>query len=169
MRTLYLDVDTQLDFLLPAGALYVPQAERLIPRIATLNRNAITQGHLLLATRDAHFPDDPEFQFWPHHCVAGTLGQRKPAETIVNGIQYLDKLTVNCFDQPAMAAFLAQHQVTHAVVYGVVTEICVAHAVRGLLDRHIQVTIETSAVQHLNTANRDLFLAEASARGAILA
>ena len=30
MKTVFMDVDTQLDFLYPAGALYVPGAERLI-------------------------------------------------------------------------------------------------------------------------------------------
>ena len=32
---------------------------------------------------DAHAEDDPEFQTWPPHCVAGTLGQQKPAVTLL--------------------------------------------------------------------------------------
>ena len=34
---LYFDIDTQIDFMFPAGALYVPGAEKLLPRIAQLN------------------------------------------------------------------------------------------------------------------------------------
>jgi nicotinamidase/pyrazinamidase len=37
MKTVFVDVDTQIDFLFPAGALYVPGAERLLPAIARLN------------------------------------------------------------------------------------------------------------------------------------
>ena len=40
MKTAFFDVDTQIDFLYPAGALYVPGAERIVPAIAALNRYA---------------------------------------------------------------------------------------------------------------------------------
>ena len=40
MTTLFFDVDTQIDFLFPAGALYVPGAERIVPAIARLNQYA---------------------------------------------------------------------------------------------------------------------------------
>jgi nicotinamidase/pyrazinamidase len=165
MRTLYLDVDTQLDFVVPSGALYVPGAERILPRVAALNREAIAQGHLLLATRDAHTEDDAEFQAWPHHCVAGALGQRKPAETIVDEMQFLDKRTVNCFDAPAMDEFLIRNRVEEAHVYGVVTEICVAHAVRGLLERNVRVVLRVDGIKELSAESRDLFLEEVRARG----
>ena len=33
MKTLFFDIDSQLDFLYPAGALYVPGAERVAPAI----------------------------------------------------------------------------------------------------------------------------------------
>ena len=33
MKTVFVDVDTQLDFLYPAGALYVPGGERIVPAI----------------------------------------------------------------------------------------------------------------------------------------
>ncbi len=40
MKTVFFDVDTQIDFLYPAGALYVPGAETIVDRIAALNRFA---------------------------------------------------------------------------------------------------------------------------------
>ena len=40
MRTVFFDIDSQLDFLYPAGALYVPGAERIVPAISRLNRYA---------------------------------------------------------------------------------------------------------------------------------
>ena len=40
MKTAFLDVDTQLDFLYPSGALYVPSAERIVDTVSRLNRHA---------------------------------------------------------------------------------------------------------------------------------
>ena len=38
--TLFFDIDTQIDFVYPAGALYVPGAEHILPVVAELNRRA---------------------------------------------------------------------------------------------------------------------------------
>src|SRR5579863_7638671 len=83
MKTVFFDVDTQIDFLFPAGALYVPEAETILDGIASLNRYAAAHAIPLISTMDAHTEEDPEFRIYPHHCVAGTDGQRKPAATLV--------------------------------------------------------------------------------------
>ena len=44
MKTVFFDIDTQIDFMYPAGALYVPGAERIVPAIAQLNRHAAGRG-----------------------------------------------------------------------------------------------------------------------------
>src|SRR5512139_255212 len=77
MRPVFIDVDTQMDFLFPAGALYVPGSESVIPQIQRLNQHAISCGFPLVAPVDAHAEDDPEFKTWPPHCIKGTFGQRK--------------------------------------------------------------------------------------------
>jgi nicotinamidase/pyrazinamidase len=148
MRTLFLDVDTQLDFLYPAGALYVPGAERIVPAIASLNRHAAANGIALYSTVDAHAENDEEFAAWPAHCVAGTLGQRKPAETLF-GQRLIEKQSVDCFtvkDLPPLVSGFDRY-----VVYGVATEICVLHAARGLRERFpAPVEIVAGAVKELN-------------------
>ncbi len=50
MKTVFFDVDTQIDFLYPSGALYVPGAEAIVDRVAALNRWAAITGYL----RDLH-------------------------------------------------------------------------------------------------------------------
>ena len=71
MRTVFFDIDTQLDFLYPAGALYVPGAERIVPAIARLNRYAGRHGIPVVSTTDAHFEEDVK------HCTP-PLAQFKP-------------------------------------------------------------------------------------------
>jgi nicotinamidase/pyrazinamidase len=158
MNTIFVDVDTQIDFLFPTGALYVPGAERLLPAITELNRRA----PLLISTMDAHTENDPEFQIYPHHCVAGTAGQQKPASTLLekravipsdaDGVQQfiVEKQKLDCFTNPHLLPLLDRLKADRYVVYGVVTEICVRLAAFGLLKTGKRVEIVTDAVRALN-------------------
>src|SRR5438105_5329215 len=83
MKTAFFDIDTQIDFLFPAGSLYVPGAERLIPTLSRLNHYAAAHGIQLISSTCAHTENDPEFQNWPAHCVVDTVGQLKPPETLL--------------------------------------------------------------------------------------
>ncbi len=85
MKTVFFDVDTQLDFLFPAGALAVPGAERIVPALGVLTRFAQAKGIQIISTADAHTEDDPEFKIWKPHCVAETVGQTKTTGTMLAG------------------------------------------------------------------------------------
>ncbi|MGH9660423.1 MAG: cysteine hydrolase, partial [Bryobacteraceae bacterium] len=61
----FFDIDTQIDFLFPAGALYVPGAERIIPAVARLNQHAAARGIPVVSDMCAHAEDDAEFRDWP--------------------------------------------------------------------------------------------------------
>ena len=184
MSLVFVDVDTQLDFLYPAGALYVPGAERLLEKLARLNRHAVAKGIPLLSTMDAHTENDVEFRAWPPHCVAGTVGQRKPECTLmagravmtvaaretVNAPQVLvEKVTTDCFTNPMLEKLLDELGASEAVVYGVVTEICVANAVRGLLRTGRRVTLVQDAVMSLDDAQAQALEAHVVASGGRLA
>jgi len=160
MKTVFFDIDTQLDFLVPGGALYVPGAEKIIPRIAELNR----QAPLLVSTADAHAENDAEFKLYPPHCVAGTLGQHKPACTMV-GQFILEKQALDCFTNPALDVKLREWNAERYVVYGVVTEICVRYAAFGLLKYGKPVSIVANAVKALDEAAAEKMFAEFRQRG----
>lgn len=183
MKTVYFDVDTQQDFLLPAGALYVPGAERIIPAVAELNRQAASDGIPVISTMDAHAENDPEFTHWPAHCVVGTFGQRKPAETLLDkrvvipstaveipvaGYQQilLEKQHLSCFTNPNLLRILDELGAERCVVYGVVTEYCVREAVLGLLKTGRAVEVETRAIQALSEADGARALEETARAGA---
>jgi nicotinamidase-related amidase len=51
------------------------------------------------------------------------------------------------------------------VLYGVVTEICVAHAARGLQARGYRVRLVRDAIQHLDETKGRALQAEVEARG----
>jgi nicotinamidase/pyrazinamidase len=182
MRTVFFDVDTQLDFLYPAGALYVPGAESIVPLVAALNRYAAEHGIPVVSTMDAHTEDDPEFREWPPHCVVGTAGQQKPAATLLEPRTtirsehqdfdlkdvrqiLLEKQSVDCFTNPNLPALVDHLNVKSCVVYGVVTEICVKNAALGLLKAGLNVQLVTDAVRSLDDAKCAQFYQEFAAAG----
>jgi nicotinamidase/pyrazinamidase len=186
MSDLFFDIDTQLDFLYPCGALYVPGAERVAPAIARLNRHAAAHGIPVISTTDAHSENDPEFRVWPHHCVAGTLGQRKaestlldgrvvvpnrPCDVAVSGARQivLEKQHVDMFTAVNLPRVLDLLPADRYVVYGVVTEVCVLFAARGLLQLGKPVVVVTDAVECLTRQDSDRALAEITAGGGMLA
>jgi len=182
MNTAFFDVDTQLDFLYPAGALYVPGAESIVPQIAALNRYAAEHGIPVVSTMDAHTENDPEFRDWPPHCVAGTAGQQKPAATLLEsrtviGSQredfdlrgarqiLIEKQSVDCFTNANLPTLLNVLGAELCVVYGVVTEICVKNAALGLLKSGRKVKLVTDAVRSLDDTKCAQFFQDFVAAG----
>jgi nicotinamidase/pyrazinamidase len=161
MTQLFFDVDTQIDFMLPAGSLYVPGAERLIPAIAALNRRAPA----LISTMCEHAENDPEFEIYPPHCVAGTVGQQKPAALLVPNQILFAKPELNAFANPRLEAVMRGIDADEYVVYGVVTEICVQLVAAKLLTMGRPVTIVRDATQHLDPAKSKAFLEKFQADG----
>lgn len=183
MNTVFIDVDSQLDFLYPSGALYVPKAERIVPAIAQLNRYAAEHRIPVISTTDAHAEDDIEFRQWPHHCIAGTLGQRKAESTLlakrvvipnrdcelpVEGAEQIvvEKQTVDVFAAPNLERAIRKLNANRFVVYGVVTEICVLFAVRGLLKLGGSVTVVGDAIETLRAEDSERAIGEMCAGGA---
>ena len=68
------EVDTQMDFMMPGGHLYVPGAEKLLPNIRRLTDLARENRVFLVSHGCFHVPNDPEFKIFPPHCVKGTSG-----------------------------------------------------------------------------------------------
>jgi nicotinamidase/pyrazinamidase len=168
MKTVFVDVDTQIDFLFPAGALYVPGAERLLPAIARLNHFAAAQGIPLISTADAHSEDDPEFRQWPPHCVAGTTGQLKPGETLVANQIIVEKQALDVFSNPDFAGLLQRLGADRYVVYGVATDYCVRCAVSGLLATGKVVALVTDAIAAVNPEEGIRAIAEFTDRGGMV-
>jgi nicotinamidase/pyrazinamidase len=180
MTTVFFDIDTQIDFLFPAGALYAPGAEKIVPTVARLNHHAAKHKIPLVSTVDAHSENDPEFRDWPHHCVVDTAGQRKPASTLLerrvivpNSPAYptlsdqilLEKQTFSALSNHNFARLIDYFAAERYVVYGVVTEVCVKFAAFGLLETGKRVEIVTDAICALNEETGAKTLADFTAAG----
>jgi nicotinamidase/pyrazinamidase len=181
------EVDTQKDFMLPGGKLYVPGAERLLPNIQRLT-DAVRQDRVFLVSHGCyHTKDDPEFATFPPHCVRGTAGAgfvpealtgkvvtvpNEPTATLPKDLsQYqqilLEKQTLDIF--ASLHADELMERLGHDagfVVFGVVTEFCVRFAAKGLLDRGRRVSVVQDAIETLNPQDGQRTISELQAGGA---
>lgn len=183
------EVDTQADFMLPGGKLYVPGAGKRIPNMRRLVDAARSGKVILISSTDQHAPNDPEFQRFPPHCVHGTPGAEIVPELKINDPVHIEnaagaaiptrilpgkqvvieKQTLNVFDNPATGKLLEQIPTNcEFIVFGVVTEFCVRFAAEGLLDRGWRVALVTDAIETLNANDAKKTLDELARRGARL-
>jgi nicotinamidase/pyrazinamidase len=182
MKTAFFDIDTQIDFLFPAGSLYVPGAERMVPALRDLNYHAAAHGISLVSSVCAHTEDDPEFREWPAHCVVGTVGQLKPAAILLEkraviGVSpancalgdvpqiLLEKNRLDITASPNFQPLLAALRADRYVVYGVVTEYCVRFAALALLKTQKPVSLVADAIQTLSVEASERTLREFTGAG----
>jgi nicotinamidase/pyrazinamidase len=177
--TLFYDVDTQQDFLLPEGKLYVPNAERILPQLERLTRFARQQGIGIAGSVDRHFSTDPELDrnggAYPEHCMDQTVGQQKVSVTAPQhpicidnrdytetelheilqrkGELYIEKQRFDVVTGNRNTLRVFDHILcgkADVVVYGVVTEVCVDQAITGLKDRPVHVHVPLDAIAALD-------------------
>ncbi len=181
MKTIFFDVDTQLDFIFPAGALYVPGAETIVANLSKLTSYAAAHSYQIVSTADAHTEDDPEFKVWKPHCVAGTVGQQKCAATLLPQYKVLtttpgatvapapqiivEKQMLDCFTNPNLRPLLKSLAAERYVVYGVVSEYCVKCAAIGLLETGARVELVADAIQTLDPAAENDLIDDFSSHG----
>ena len=186
-KTIFWEVDTQADFMLPGGKLYVPGAELLLPNIQRLT-NAARQGQVFLVSHGCYHPaDDPEFATFPPHCIQKTEGANFVPQALAEKVLHipndvaatipadlstyqqilLEKQTLDIFEShhaDALVQLLPRD--AHFVVFGVVTEYCVRFAAKGLLDRGRRVSVVQDAIETLSAKAAQDTTGELKALGA---
>jgi nicotinamidase/pyrazinamidase len=173
------DVDTQVDFMLPDGKLYVPRAEETIPAMRRLVEAARAAGVTHVASADDHELTDPEIvddpdlvNTYPPHCLRGTRGAARIPETeqadpvplsltpyppgLIPGLiegrgeLLLLKKNFNVFTNPNTEPLLDALDPDEIVVFGVATDVCDDAAIRGFLQRGRRVRFVEDAARGLD-------------------
>src|SRR2546421_5951346 len=173
------DIDTQNDFMLPEGKLYVPGAEETAPAMARLVAAARQAGIIHVASADDHELTDPEISgepdfrnTYPPHCLRGTPGAERVPETkqvdplplslvpfppglvpgLIEGRRELLFLKKNfdVFTNPNTAAVLDVLDPDEIVVFCVATDVCDDAAIRGFLLRGRRVRFVEDAARGLD-------------------
>ena len=185
-KTVFVDIDTQFDFMNPKGALYVPDAEDIIDNIKKLFDYAKEHKIKILSSTDAHTVDDPEFKLFFPHCVKDTPGNQKiDASTckdniVIENVEQditesmldhdqiiIEKQSHDIFDNTNIDKVIIQLYASDYVVFGVATDYCVKLAVLGLLRRGYKVTLVTDAVKAVTQEGKEKSLNEMKDAGAV--
>jgi nicotinamidase/pyrazinamidase len=185
-KLFFLDVDTQRDFMLPDGKLYVPGAERIIPKLRRLFDFARKNDIAIISTTDAHEAEDPEFGQFPAHCVKGTDGQRKVDETlllkplVIKNEPYdrnllevvrrhqqiiIEKQELDMFSNPVSERLLKVLP-PRAIIFGVTTEYCVRLACLGVRKRGAAAVVISDAICALAPKTEKAAIGEMRSAGA---
>jgi nicotinamidase/pyrazinamidase len=168
------DVDTQVDFVLDGGKLAVPGAEAALPAMRQLVLAARTSGVPHVASADDHELTDAEISetpdfltTYPPHCLRGTRGAERVAETrqhepvplgltevperwLVGREFLLLKKSFDVFANPNADAVLRLLDPDQVILFGVATDVCDDAAIRGLLARGRRVTFVPEASRGLD-------------------
>jgi len=179
-----LDVDTQVDFMLPSGSLYVPRAEEIVPNLKRLMAWAEEHKVPIISSADAHPPDDPSFAQWPPHCVVGTPGQERIPETrlpqaivVPNrpgaftlpqewvGQTIVEKQEYDVSTNVNFEAILESLGPRRWIVFGVATEYCVLSSVMALRRRGYAVDLVVDAIKPITDEGGLRALNEMAAAG----
>jgi nicotinamidase/pyrazinamidase len=173
------DVDTQVDFMLPHGKLYVPGAEEAAPAMKRLVDAARAAGLVHVASADDHeltdpeISNDPDFRnTYPPHCLRGTRGSCRISETeqedplplgeipIPPGLLarriagsrelLLLKKNFDVFTNPNANALVEALDPDEVIVFGVATDVCDDAAIRGLVLRGRSVVFVEDAARGLD-------------------
>ena len=178
------DVDTQVDFMLRHGKLYVPGAEETAPAMARLVTAAREAGLVHVASADDHELTDPEISdepdwrnTYPPHCLRGTHGASKIPETeqndplplgltpyppgLVPGLLegrreiLLLKKNFDVFTNPNTERLLERLDPDEIVLFGVAIDVCNDAAIRGMLARGRTVVFVEDAARGLDAHRVD--------------
>jgi nicotinamidase/pyrazinamidase len=178
------DVDTQVDFMLPEGKLYVPGAEETAPALGRLVDAAGAAGLVHVASADDHeltddeISSEPDFSTtYPPHCLRGTRGARRipeteQAEPVPLGLElvperYLEgreflllKKHFDVFTNPHAEVLLERLDPDAVIVFGVATDVCVHATILGLRERGRRAIFVEDAARGLDETRTAACLAE---------
>ncbi len=180
----FLDIDTQADFMLPGGSLYVPGAEEIVPNLQKLMTYAWERQIPVISSADAHPSDDPSFSEWPPHCVVGTPGQKRipqtqlPSPTVIpnrpgafspparwTGQFIVEKQKYDVSTNVNFDAILASLGRRRFIAFGVATDYCVRWSALNLRKRGIPVDLVTDAIKPITEKGGREAFAEMAAAG----
>jgi nicotinamidase/pyrazinamidase len=186
---IFWEVDAQRDFMLPGGHLYVPGAEKLLPKIRRLT-DAARHGEVFLVSHGCfHSANDAEFKIFPPHCVKGTPGSELVPEALTDRVAHIpndeaarlpddlskyqqilmEKQTLNIFESRHADELVKRlGNKAEFVVFGVVTEYCVSFAAKGLIERGRKVAVVQDAIETLKREDGQKTVAELEQLGARL-
>jgi len=164
LKKAFLDIDTQNDFVIPEGKLYVDGAVKLIPGLARMAYFIGENNLKVLGSYDWHIEDDIEFAVFPKHCIRMTQGSMPVIDVDGDCPLYFEKATYDIFSNPDAEKALMETAMEY-IVYGVALDICVKAAIEGLLERKKEVSLIVDLTEAVDKAKGHELVKEWQGKG----
>ncbi len=161
-------VDVQNDFADPAGGLYVPGGEQVVPVVAAEVQTAWESGSPVFYTQDWHPPSTPHFVteggVWPVHCVRDTWGAQLHPDLPVagavvrkgtggedgySGFSVRDPVS-GAASATLLAELLDAARVRRVVVTGLAGDVCVKETALDAARLGYEVVVPLAATRFVN-------------------
>ncbi|MEW6553045.1 MAG: isochorismatase family cysteine hydrolase [Actinomycetota bacterium] len=144
-------IDMLNDFIEEGGALVVPGARRIVPRLQVILAAARDRDIPVIYVTDSHREDDHEFRYWPAHAVSDTWGgavvdDLRPRQ----GDYIVPKRRYSAFFGTDLDNYLREMGVRKLYLAGVLTNICVYATALDASMRNYGVAVFTDGVASLS-------------------
>ncbi len=190
-KTALIVIDMQRDFVEPGGfgetlGNDVSLLQAIVPTVARLLDLFRREGWMVIHTREGHRPDlsdlhpakrdrgSPSLRIGDHGPMGRILVHGEPGHGIIDdnapleGELVIDKPGKGSFYNTVLAEHLAAHGITHLVVAGVTTEVCVQTTLREANDRGFDCLLIEDATESYVPAFKQATLEMIRAQGAIV-
>lgn len=182
----FLDVNTQNDFLLPEGACPVTNRDTMVPSLRRIVAWAKRNHVPVVSSVDCHRVGEVRNTRLPLHCVDGTSGQAKVAFTLFGSYVKVEgdntmavpadlfrdhqqvifrKRTSDFFLNPKADRFVTHLPAAEYVVAGLGLEGSVKSIALGLIARNKRVSVVVDASGYFDASEADLALRLLEAKG----
>lgn len=142
-------VDMLVDFIDPAGALYIgPAAQDVIPEVKKRLENYRSAGDPVIYICDYHLKDDREFEMFPPHGLKDSGGEEIIAELApLPGERVINKRRFSAFFGTDLDLTLRDRGVSEVELVGVCTNICILYtaALARMLSYRVSVPVKAVA------------------------
>lgn len=147
------------DFVLKGAPLEVTRARAIVSNIKREIIKSRKKHIPVIYCCDGHRPADPEFSLWPRHAVKGTVGAQVIDKLKPLKDDYLiTKPSYSCFYKTTLDTLLKQLGITHVVLTGVATNICILYTVAEASMRGYKVIIPENCVAALSQGDHQFAL-----------
>ncbi len=157
-------VDMINDFLGKGSPLQVPAGRWIIENIAGEIHYARDKARPIIYICDEHKQEDPQFEHWPPHAVAGTEGAEVIYELAPKPCDHLiHKGGHSGFFRTELEALLKELGIDEVLICGVMTNVGVLYTAMDAVQRGYRVIVPETCVAALTEADHKFALHQINA------
>jgi|GEM_PF-6360567 len=182
MKTIFWNMNTQNDFFLESGTMYIKGIEKIIPNLERLTEFAKENNYQIINSGDSHTLDSSEFiengGKFPRHCIRGSVGAEFIKETNPENPYVVDfdeksyqvsvckiensrslllsKNNLNVFTGNPYADYVLDTiNPDRVIIYGFAAEHGIDYALKKLVSAKKQVYVPIDAIKEISKENLD--------------